>query len=57
MPFPVAPASRGAGDRATTSLSLLTIQMPPVARISVKAPTVLEAAAPGSENVAVLTRG
>ncbi|DAA22720.1 vexin [Bos indicus] len=31
--------------------------MPPVARISVKAPTVLEAAAPGSENVAVLTRG
>ena len=26
-------------------------------RISVKAPTVLEAAAPGSENVAVLTRG
>ncbi|XP_057591765.1 vexin [Hippopotamus amphibius kiboko] len=31
--------------------------MPPVARISVKAPTVLEAAAPGSENGAVLTRG
>lgn len=31
--------------------------MPPVARISVKAPTVLEAAAPGSENVTVLTRG
>ncbi|XP_058384997.1 vexin [Diceros bicornis minor] len=29
----------------------------PVARISVKAPTVLEVAAPGSENGAVLTRG
>ncbi|XP_007448542.1 PREDICTED: uncharacterized protein C8orf46 homolog [Lipotes vexillifer] len=31
--------------------------MPPVARISVKAPAVLEAAALGSENGAVLTRG
>ncbi|XP_058898620.1 vexin [Kogia breviceps] len=33
------------------------VLMPPVARISVKAPAVLEAAAPGSENGAVLTRG
>uniref|UniRef100_A0A8W4FAV7 Vexin n=1 Tax=Sus scrofa TaxID=9823 RepID=A0A8W4FAV7_PIG len=42
---------------ATSSHSLLTTQMPPVARISVKAPAVLEAAAPGLENGAVLTRG
>ncbi|XP_017532751.1 vexin isoform X1 [Manis javanica] len=34
-----------------------SLQIPPVARISVKAPTVLEAAATGSENGAVLTRG
>ncbi|XP_055287687.1 vexin [Moschus berezovskii] len=62
-PHPAKTPSRPVGTSEPKSANLCGNRtygkalMPPVARISMKAPTVLEAAAPGSENVAVLTRG